>query len=29
VRKEMEEVKKLSVPLVVDLGWGKNWNEAH
>ena len=29
VRKEMEEACKLSVPLIVDIGWGKNWNEAH
>ena len=29
VRKEMEGVCKLLVPLVVDIGWGKNWNEAH
>lgn len=29
VKKEMEEVCDLSVPLVVDVGWGKNWNEAH
>ena len=29
VRKEMEGVHKLFVPLVVDIGWGKNWNEAH
>lgn len=29
VRKEMEGVIKLRVPLVVDIGWGKNWNEAH
>ena len=29
VRKEMEGARKLSVPLVVDIGWGKNWNEAH
>ena len=29
VRKEMEGASKLSVPLVVDIGWGKNWNEAH
>jgi len=29
VRKEMEGACKLSVPLVVDMGWGKNWNEAH
>ena len=29
VRKEMEGACTLSVPLVVDIGWGKNWNEAH
>ena len=29
VKKEMEVACKLTVPLVVDLGWGKNWNEAH
>jgi DNA polymerase-1 len=29
VRTEMERACKLSVPLVVDMGWGKNWNEAH
>ena len=29
VRKEMEGAYSLSVPLVVDIGWGKNWNEAH
>jgi len=29
VRKEMEGACALSVPLVVDIGWGKNWNEAH
>jgi DNA polymerase-1 len=29
VRKEMQGAYKLSVPLVVDIGWGKNWNEAH
>ena len=29
VRKEMEGACKLTVPLVVDLGWGENWNEAH
>ena len=29
VRQEMEGAYKLSVPLIVDLGWGKNWNEAH
>jgi len=29
VKKEMEGVFKLMVPLVVDMAWGKNWNEAH
>jgi DNA polymerase-1 len=29
VRKEMEGVCKIAVPLTVDIGWGKNWNEAH
>ena len=29
VCKEMEGACTLSVPLVVDIGWGKNWNEAH
>jgi DNA polymerase I len=29
VRKEMEGACQLSVPLIVDIGWGKNWNEAH
>jgi DNA polymerase I len=29
VKKEMEEVVPLKVPLVVDMGWGKNWNTAH
>lgn len=29
VKKEMEGAFQLSVPLVVDIGWGKNWNEAH
>ena len=29
VRKEMEGASTLSVPLVVDIGWGKNWHEAH
>ena len=29
VRKEMEGACLLSVPLIVDIGWGKNWNEAH
>ena len=25
----MEGVITLSVPLVVSVGWGKNWDEAH
>jgi DNA polymerase-1 len=29
VRREMEEVVKLSVPLKVDSASGKNWDEAH
>ena len=29
VRKEMEGVLKLSVPVRVDMGTGKNWEEAH
>ncbi len=29
VKKEMEEVVSLKVPLVVDMGWGENWNAAH
>jgi DNA polymerase-1 len=29
VRKEMEQTVTLSVPLVVDMGTGKNWLEAH
>jgi DNA polymerase I len=29
VKKEMEEVAPLKVPLVVDMGWGENWNTAH
>lgn len=29
VRKEMEHVYPLNVPLLVDIGWGKSWNEAH
>ena len=29
VRKEMEGACLLSVPLIVDIGWGKNWNDAH
>ena len=29
VKKEMEGVIPMKVPLVVDIGWGKNWNTAH
>ena len=29
VRERMEGVLELRVPLVVDLGMGKNWREAH
>ena len=29
VKKEMEGVFKLKVPLIVDMAWGANWNEAH
>jgi DNA polymerase-1 len=29
VKEEMEEVVKLSIPLEVDVHWGKNWSEAH
>lgn len=29
VKKEMEEVVPLKVPLLVDIGWGTNWNTAH
>ena len=29
VRQEMVSAMELSVPLVVDLGTGKNWEEAH
>ena len=29
VRREMEGIWDLSVPLKVDLGWGENWTEAH
>ncbi len=29
VRNRMENVHELSVPLVVDMGWGRNWAEAH
>ncbi|MBI1823843.1 MAG: DNA polymerase I, partial [Nitrospirae bacterium] len=29
IRKEMEEIIKLSVPITVDIGVGHNWREAH
>jgi DNA polymerase-1 len=29
VVEEMEKAQSLSVPLVVDIGWGDNWLEAH
>jgi len=29
VREQMENAMKLVVPLVVDVGWGRNWAEAH
>jgi len=29
VKEEMEGVCAMSVPLIVDCGWGKNWLEAH
>ena len=29
VKNEMEEVQPLKVPLIVDMGWGKSWNDAH
>jgi DNA polymerase-1 len=29
VRSEMEGAIKLSVPLKVEIAWGKNWDEAH
>ena len=29
IKKTMEEVINLRVPLVVDIGTGKNWSEAH
>ena len=28
IRQEMESAMKLSVPLKVEVGWGKNWYEA-
>ncbi|MBT8506533.1 hypothetical protein B1F79_02915, partial [Coxiella-like endosymbiont of Rhipicephalus sanguineus] len=29
IKKAMEEASSLSVPLVVDIGVGSNWDEAH
>ena len=29
VKQEMEGVFDLKAPLIVDTGWGANWNEAH
>ncbi len=29
IRCRMEEVAMLSVPLVVDIGTGRNWDQAH
>jgi DNA polymerase I len=29
ILKKMEQVWKLSVPIMVDLGWGANWAQAH
>jgi DNA polymerase I-like protein with 3'-5' exonuclease and polymerase domains len=29
VKEEMEDVHELAVPLKVDMGVGKNWDEAH
>jgi DNA polymerase-1 len=29
IRQAMSQVARLSVPLVVDLGLGDNWDEAH
>jgi DNA polymerase-1 len=29
IQEEMSQAMKLSVPLVVDVGHGVNWNEAH
>ena len=29
VRRVMEGAARLDVPLVVDIGWGRNWEEAH
>ena len=29
VMRAMETAYELAVPLQVDVGWGRNWNEAH
>jgi DNA polymerase-1 len=29
IREKMESAMKLAVPLVVDVGWGKSWADAH
>ena len=29
VRERMEQALELSVPAIVDIGWGQNWEEAH
>jgi DNA polymerase-1 len=29
VREKMEQAIELQVPVIVDIGWGKNWDEAH
>jgi DNA polymerase-1 len=29
IRHEMESAVTLSIPVVVDIGWGNNWAEAH
>jgi DNA polymerase-1 len=29
IKHEMENAFKMAVPLDVEMGWGKNWLEAH
>jgi len=29
IKNEMEQAYKMSIPLIVDLGEGRNWLEAH
>ena len=29
VKERMEKAIKLNVPVVAEIGWGKNWGEAH